>query len=494
VTSTHTRPRFGRLLTLPGALALVVALAGNASAVVPLTVVGEDPYTNTNSYHKTQVEPDSYSFGNTIVFTYQGGGRFNDGGSDDIGWATSTDDGATWTFGELPSTTVYATPAGPWDRISDPSVAYDPQDDTWMIASLAITGTIGKAVLVSRSFDGGLTWQAPVTVSQGGGSSFYDKSWIACDTAAASAFYGNCYVEWDDAFQGNALKMSRSTDGGASWTASTVPNASVIGGQPVVQPNGTVVMPITANGLQSFKSTNGGVSYSGPFTISSIQTHGVNGGLRDGGGLVSAEVDASGKVYVAWQDCRFRSGCSSNDIVMSTSSDGQNWTAVVRIPIDGTSSTVDHFIPGIGVDHSTSGNTAHIGIAFYMYPKANCSFSTCKLAAGFVESLDGGATWTHVLRILGPLRLRTLPSTTSGYMVGDYISTSFNSAGQAFPVLANTNSTQTCTLGQITSCNEFMVTPTGGLAPREGSIPVSNDRVVALGRSPRPVGALGTAY
>ena len=39
--------------------------------------------------------------------------------------------------------------------------------------------------------------------------------------------------------------------------------------------------------------------------------------------LPSAEVAGDGKVYVAWQDCRFRTGCSSNDIVYSTT----RWTA-----------------------------------------------------------------------------------------------------------------------------------------------------------------------
>src|SRR5207249_3928550 len=122
---------------------------------------------------------------------------------------------------------------------------------------------------------------------------------------STSPNYGNCYVEWDDAGLGNILKMSRSTNGGTSWTSSSVPNGSVIGGQPVVQPNGTVVMPITTSGAASFVSTNGGVSYTGPFTISSITAHGASG-MRDGSGLVSAEVDGGGTVYVAWNDCRFR--------------------------------------------------------------------------------------------------------------------------------------------------------------------------------------------
>ena len=47
---------------------------------------------------------------------------------------------------------------------------------------------------MSRSTDGGLTWGNPVTAAHNPGT-FFDKSWIACDTWAASPNYGNCYVE-----------------------------------------------------------------------------------------------------------------------------------------------------------------------------------------------------------------------------------------------------------------------------------------------------------
>jgi hypothetical protein len=463
------------------AIGVVLAFAGAALAAVPLTTVSTDPYVNTSSFHQTQLEPDTFSFGSTIVSVFQSG-RFSDGGSSNIGYATSTNNGASWTNGFLPGTTVFASPPGTWARISDPSVAFDPKHNVWLATGLAIDNTVtGKAVLVNRSTDGGLTFQNPVTVSRGGGSSFYDKEWIACDTTSTSTFYGNCYVEWDDAFQSNKLKMSFSTDGGQTWTSSSVPGNSlgVIGGQPLVQPNGTVVMPISGGiGLESFISTNGGSSYTGPFGISSVQVHLVNGDLRDGGGLPSAEVDGSGKVYVVWQDCRFRSGCSSNDILLSTSSNGQTWTSPVRIPIDAVTSGADHFIPGIAVDPATSGSTAHLGVTFYFYPVANCTTSTCRLNAGFVSSTDGGTTWTKPVKVLGSLGLKWLPLTNQGYMVGDYISTSFSN-GKAFPVIANATS-GTCTQGQITSCHEFMVVPTNGLVLRPGTIRVGLDRPVAV--------------
>jgi len=255
------------------AIGVVLAFAGAALAAVPLTTVSTDPYVNTSSFHQTQVEPDTFSFGSTIVSVFQSG-RFSDGGSSNIGYATSTNNGASWTNGFLPGTTVFASPPGTWARISDPSVAFDPKHNVWLAAGLAIDNTVtGKAVLVNRSTDGGLTFQNPVTVSRGGGSSFYDKEWIACDTTSTSPFYGNCYVEWDDASAFNKLKMSFSTDGGQTWTTSGVPANSlgVIGGQPLVQPNGTVVMPIGGGiGLESFISSNGGASYTGPFGISCV--------------------------------------------------------------------------------------------------------------------------------------------------------------------------------------------------------------------------------
>src|SRR6266550_5490435 len=88
------------ILLAAASVSAVLALTANAfaSSTVTMVKVSKDPYTNTSSYHKTQVEPDTFSFGSTIVGTFQTG-RFYDGGSSNIGWATSTDNGATWTHG-----------------------------------------------------------------------------------------------------------------------------------------------------------------------------------------------------------------------------------------------------------------------------------------------------------------------------------------------------------------------------------------------------------
>jgi len=65
-------------------------------------------------------------------------------------------------------------------------------------------------------------------------------------------------------------------------------------------------------------------------------------------------------------------------------------------------------------------------------------------------------------------------------MVGDYISTSFNGSGTAHGVFAVglVVTGKTCTLGDVTSCNEAMYTNASGLAALAGSR-VSNDHAVA---------------
>jgi hypothetical protein len=184
-----------------------------ATGATSLTSVSTDPYANTSSQHATEVEPDTFAAGSTIVSAFQVG-RFFDGGATNIGWARSTNAGSTWTNGFLPGITTFA--GGSFSRVSDPTVAYDAAHNVWLIASLALSGTTGAAVLVSRSTDGGATWGNPVTVASAGSGNAgtnLDKEWIVCDNTAASPFYGHCYVEWDANGNGNRVKMSTSTDG-----------------------------------------------------------------------------------------------------------------------------------------------------------------------------------------------------------------------------------------------------------------------------------------
>jgi hypothetical protein len=440
------------------AMVLSSSLVAFASVKVPLVRVSTDPYTNANSMHQTELEPDTFAYGSTIVGAFQVG-RFTDGGASNIGWATTTNNGTTWTNGFLPGITVNASPPGVYQRVSDPSVAYDAMHGVWMVLSLPLNGPgAGLNTVVSRSTNGGTTWQNPVTVVTQGG---LDKTWIACDNSANSPFYGHCYAEWDYTNAGNLIQMSTSTDGGLTWGVprATGNAASGLGGQPVVQPNGKVIVPISANNsaVIAFNSTDGGLTWSSSTTISTSPTHSVAGNLRTSP-LPSAEIDPQGRVYVVWQDCRFRTGCSSNDIVMSTSLDGVTWSAVTRIPIDPVTSTVDHFIPGIAVNTMRSGPPAQLGLTYYYYPVASCTSATCQLNVGFVSSLDGGASWSAPVAVAGPMTLTWLPLTNQGYMVGDYISTSISSDGKAHTIFS------VATAPSGGTFDEAMFAPVAGLS------------------------------
>src|SRR6185437_8146480 len=286
--------------------------ASDPPATVPLTQLSSDTFTNASSQHATEVEPGSFSFGSTMIISLQVA-RISGGGGTDIGYTISTDAGLTWSSGVLSGITTFQG-GGTNSAVSDTNVAYDAKHGIWMISSLPISSS-NIQVAVSRSTDGGSTWGNPVVVANGPN---LDKDWLACDSTPTSPFYGNCYMEWDDNGAANQVYMSTSSDGGLTWPAKiAVPNALGLGGEPLVQPSGKVIVPFLTNSstISSYSSSNGGASWNAPVQIATVTDHAVAGGLRSDA-LPTAQIDAMGNVYVIWQDCRFRTGCSSNDLVM----------------------------------------------------------------------------------------------------------------------------------------------------------------------------------
>jgi hypothetical protein len=453
-------------------IAIVVAsfvLAPAASAAVPLTRVAQDTFTNTDSQHRTIVEPDTFAAGSTLVGVFQSG-RYFGGGASGIRFATTTNGGSSYVSGTLPHLTNNNGNGGAYDRATDPAVAYDARHAVWLAISLTLketsSGLLGAAVLVNRSTGGGTSWGSPVTVARATGSQNLDKTWIACDNTSTSPFYGHCYATWDDFGDGDRIKMSTSTDGGLTWGAAknTANNATGLGGQPVVQPNGTVIVP-AANAFETaiiaFRSTNGGSSWSSTTTVAPVVDHTQAGNLRSGP-LPTAEIDGAGKVYVAWEDCRFRPACKTDDIVFSSSSNGTTWATVKRVPIDATTSNADHFVPGLAVSRSTSGSTAKLGLTYHFYRDGRCSRTSCAYEVGYIQSNNGGSTWSTHTDVAGPVNVTWIANTSQGRMFGDYISTSWLN-GKAVPVL----SLASAPFGSLFAQAAWV--PTGGLTAASGT-------------------------
>jgi hypothetical protein len=384
-----------------------------------------DPYQNSDSQHETAVEPDSASWGDTVVAVFQVGRRLA-GAASNIGTAVSRDDGRTWARAFLPGTTGNAVPPGPELAASDPSVAYDAMHAVWIVSTLTLEGNVSH-IYASRSTDG-LHWSAPVDVVAG---PILDKEWIACDVGTASPFQGRCYLEYTDD-QKNITVSQFSTDGGLTWSPAVRAGALLVGTQPVVQPNGTLVVVAgdyrderaLSGSMIAYRSTDGGATFT-RFIVSDLQAAD-NSPMR-AISLPSLEADSNGMIYATWSDCRFRAGCSQNDLVLSTSTDGMVWSAPVRV-----TSAANAFIPGLAADPAHPGRLAVVYAHYY----GTCSRSPCLLGMSLVQSRDGGKTWS------APQRLDAQAFSTNwaarsqgGRMIGDYLSTSF-AGSRVVPVFA----------------------------------------------------------
>lgn len=431
---------------------LVGAPEGSAAPDLLVQQISSDPFSNPDSQHGTEVEPDSFAYGDTVVATFQVGRYVNQGGASGTGYATSKNGGKTWTSGILPSLTVNSSPAGIYSRTSDPVVAYDAAHATWLITSLALkepcAADCQTAIVVSASSDG-ITWSAPITIAPLVGSFAHDKEWIACDNGDNSPRRGTCYTSYSDFTSGRRIVTRRSTDGGLTWSSavgSSDSSASGLGAQPVVQPDGTLVVVFLAgdaeNAIGALRSTDGGATFGSVATIPGVARFPnqfapptlPHSPLR-GRSLPTVEVSGSGVLFAAWDDCRFRASCTANDIVVATSSDGLTWSTPTRVPIDLVDSAVDHIVPGLGVDATTSGTTTRLALTYHFFSATGCTFATCELRVGFVSSNDAGATWSAPVELSnGPMSLSWLPDTSQDRMVGDYISTSFVTGGVAVAV------------------------------------------------------------
>jgi hypothetical protein len=144
-----------------------------------------DPYSDASAQHETEVEPDSFAFGKTVVTVFQVA-RIFDGGARNIGFAVSRDRGRTWKRGLL---------RGLVPRASDPVIAYDRRHGTWLAGSLVFDAT-SSSVRVNRSSDG-LHWSDPVTAVQTLRFG-QDKEWVTCDNWPQSPYYGHCYLSYSD--------------------------------------------------------------------------------------------------------------------------------------------------------------------------------------------------------------------------------------------------------------------------------------------------------
>ncbi len=384
--------------------------------------ISADSFTDPLGEHDTEVEPSAAVHGDTIVAAFQVARQFVAGGSA-IGVATSSNGGRSWFSTTLPGITKIT--GGSADSASDAAVAYDAAHGAWLVSTIPIVNRDVPYPEVSRSADGTI-WNQPVRV--GTGDINDDKDWIACDNVASSPDFGHCYVSWDDAGRNGLLEVSTTVDGGATWSAPRTSNDSAtgIGAQAVPLPSGDVVVvsdDYDEANVVAVTSHDGGRTFGAATRVAAIIDHLQAGNLRSGP-LVSTAVDESGTIYAVWQDCRFETACASDDLVLSTSRDGTQWTTPQRVPLDPIGSGVDHFIPGLGADPNTGGSSAHLGVSYYSYASTSCTAS-CLLSIDYAASPDRGRTWTAAASGADTMTPAWLATTNEGRMVADYVASVF---------------------------------------------------------------------
>lgn len=344
--------------------------------------------------------------------------RFSNGGARALGYAVSFDAGKTWEEGLVPG--LPAALGGPFERVSDPWVAFGPGGRAYY-CTLAFNQTRPEnGIFVSVSEDGGRTWGAPVAVHTSG-LDFDDKQAITVDTRTDSPFRGRVYVGWDTAMESGRqpMRFSYSADGGLSYRSAVTihdhDQGANIGIIPMVGPGGVVHAVWTRLTLNfaevvAARSSDGGDTWSEPVVVSRLQPAGVED-ARTGGILPTAAIDPKrGDLYVAWQDSRFSPGVSQ--IALSRSTDGgQTWSAPQRVsdgPLD-----APNFTPALAVNPN-----GLVGVSYYSL--RNDPDRRFLVDEYFAFSRNRGQKFVRAQRVSAASWDLRFAAFAEGFFLGDY--------------------------------------------------------------------------
>lgn len=343
--------------------------------------------------------------------------RYSNGGAEVLVYAFSFDYGAHWTEKLVPDLTVAS--GGSIDRASDPWVAFGPHNDVYF-ASIAFNQTTPLSeVDVSASYNGGKSFNPPVAViSTSSVDEFNDKDAVVVDNTASSPWFGQVYVAWDQ-IKGNQVQMlvAHSNDQGRTFNTTVVQTSqtSGIGIIPFVDSSGVVSViwlslqtDQIANILFS-RSTDGGATWSAPISIAKIQERGVPN-LRTGG-LPAVAIDRkTGAIYVVWPDSRFSK--TTDQIAISYSTDaGTTWSKPAKVS-DGPKNRAN-FTPAVAINGHGEAGTCY-------YSLRNDPAGRYLVDEYIQISKDHGQTFLPAERITSQSFDVRYAARARGFFLGDY--------------------------------------------------------------------------
>ncbi len=359
--------------------------------------------------------------------------RRPDGGSRGTLVATTEDGGRSWAPSIAPtfSRCVGGTDAngGAYRSASDPWVSFGPDGVAYAMSLAVDTPETRDAMLAATSKDGGKTWGSPVVLAANNDVAFNDKNSLIADPTRP----GVAYAVWNEAFNDQdraRTVLTRTFDGGTTWEAPRILFSDPLDRGPVghqidVLSDGTLVMVFVRQGqlqpdLVATRSTDMGQTWSAPSRIVQLSAflgfvgdpRGVRP-VRSGDGLVpDIAVDPrNGAVYVVWGATSrlFRAA-----IRISRSVDGGvTWSTPRRVS---QNRKTQAFTPSVAVNAN-----GRVAVTYYDFTGDTIRGRPLVTSSWVATSDDGGNTFAprRALRPR-PFDLRGAPQLPRGWFLGDY--------------------------------------------------------------------------
>lgn len=287
------------------------------------------------------------------------------------GWAylvvhSSLDAGATWSTTEIPYATT-APPESAWSRYcvtADPVVFFDEKGVAylfglgWLCSNGVLPSYTAEGhVWMATSTDHGATWSEPTVVYRNFGFvEWPDKEWAALEPGT-----GRMVAAWlglpAGALEPSKLRVTTSTDRGASWSEATVVTDSEEEGGfgqyapvPVFGPDGRihVVYRGCAGGCIKVASSDDGAIWRKSLVADAKDTprQGPQQTMQNFPSIAVGE--PSGRLFVAWHA---DAADGSKDAYAAWSDDnGTTWSMPHRLHDNPVGDGTDQFLPWIASD------------------------------------------------------------------------------------------------------------------------------------------------
>jgi hypothetical protein len=357
------------------------------------------------------------------------------GGVNTSKYSYSSNNGLTWTqsFVPLDGSNMRITADGlAWPYNSDPVVCIA-NDGTIYATNLYFGNGNDGGLYVSHSSvaSPGLTAANTIGVQvhpDPNSTVFEDKQWIAVDNSN-SAFAGTVYVSWTRFDSSNRIMLSKSSNGGVTWSApiqvsDAAFNGAVQGSQVAVGPDGAVyvayhVAYVGNKGIQwVHKSTNGGASFGARFQATPQYNEPTFSSQYRKNSFCQMVINpVSGYISMCYPDQPKGQTGAEVRFVRSTSPGGTTFTSPISV---NNVTTGNQFFPAIAVDE-----LGHLHMRWIDTRNTGVNNSLDCYAS---RSTDNGTTWSPNSRLSA-----TSWSVGTSTFIGDYGGVCA-AAGYAHPV------------------------------------------------------------